>query len=64
MAKVSPEALREVQAAFEQYSKEVDESNLVPTSKPTYRDHAWQFVRWLDDDFEPGTHVNQDFNSK
>ena len=54
MPKVSPEVLRTVQDALEIYKKTVSEKALSPSSKETYLLHAEHFVRWLDDDFEPG----------
>ena len=54
MPKINPEALRQVQDALDRYNKEVNATSLAPTSKKTYTSHAWHFVRWLADDFEPG----------
>ena len=54
MPKVSPAALKEVQDALEQYRKEVAATLMTPSTKDTYLLHSTNFVRWLDDDFEPG----------
>ena len=54
MPEISPEALKTVQEALERYVLEVESSNCRPSSKWTYILHARHFVRWLDDDFEPG----------
>lgn len=54
MPKVNPETLRVVQEALERYKIEVESTGLRPTTKDTYILHAEHFVRWLDDDFEPG----------
>ena len=54
MPKISKDALKQVQAALDQYEKEVDASSLTRSTKNTYFLHAWHFVRWLDDDFVPG----------
>ncbi len=54
MAKISPEALREVQRALEEYEAEVQATNLTEDSKKTYLGHTRHFVRWLNDDFSPG----------
>ena len=54
MPKVSGAVLSEVQEALRQYREEVERSLLTPTSQMTYLLHADQFVRWLNDDFEPG----------
>ena len=57
MPEINAEALRLVNEALERYEHEVDATNLTPESKRTYIGHAQQFVRWLDDDFEPGVNV-------
>ena len=48
--------------ALEEYCKRyeevVNESALSPNSKPSYIGHAWQFVRWVRGEFEPGAHVD------
>ena len=54
MPKINDDALRQVQAALDRYGAEVNESLLARTTKDTYLLHARNFVRWLDDDFEPG----------
>lgn len=54
MPKVSPECLKEVNRALSRYLAEVDDTRLAPTSKQTYLTHAENFVRWLEDEFEPG----------
>lgn len=57
MPKVNPEVLKIVQEALERYADEVESSRLSPNAKQTYIGHSREFVRWLDDDFEPGIHV-------
>ena len=57
MPEINAEALRLVKEALERYEHEVDATDLTPESKRTYIGHAQQFVRWLDDDFEPGVNV-------
>ena len=52
--KVRPETLREVEEALERYRAEVEKSPLRPSAKQTYLLHSTNFVRWLDDDFQPG----------
>ena len=54
MPKVSRDVLAEVQKAYDCYVLEVESSDLSSNSQDTYLRHAEQFVRWLDDDFEPG----------
>ena len=54
MPKVTPEVLKSVQDALEEYKKSVSDTALRPRSKETYLLHAEHFVRWLEDDFEPG----------
>ena len=54
MAKVNPEVLAAVQAAFERYVSEVMDSGCTRNTQDTYIDRGRLFVRWLDDDFDPG----------
>lgn len=54
MPKISNDALRQVQEALDRYEEEVNGSSLARNTKATYLLHANNFVRWLDDDFEPG----------
>ena len=55
MPKVNYAVVAQVRDAFAQYEREVTASRLTLQSKATYILHASQFVRWLDDDFEPGS---------
>ena len=55
MPKVSHDILQRVRAAFERYRTEVLAANLKRNTQTTYIQRADCFVRWLDDDFEPGT---------
>ena len=57
MAKISESALWEVQVALEAYRREVRDSGLKESTKLTYMRHADTFVRWLNEDFVPGTLV-------
>ena len=57
MPKIDREALQQVQAALHRYQEEVAATRLRPSSKWTYLQHAEHFVRWLNDDFEPGINV-------
>ena len=54
MPEVSREVLERVKEAFDRYEAEVETSDLRPSAKQTYLLHSRNFVRWLDDDFEPG----------
>ena len=54
MPKVSVEDLKEVKDALRRYEAEVDDSLLRRSTKDTCLLHARHFVRWLDNDFEPG----------
>ena len=54
MPKVSSEVLKAVRDALERYEAEVTDTPLTPSAKKTYILHAEHFVRWLNDDFEPG----------
>jgi hypothetical protein len=55
--KISREALDEVERAFERYEREVSATRLMDNAKNTYLLHARNFVRWLNDDFEPGARL-------
>ena len=55
MPKVNHEILKAVQDAFEIYKTEVRATSLKVNTKNTYINRAQNFVRWLDDDFEPGS---------
>ena len=54
MPKINAEALKAVKGALSKYADEINGTNLRPNSKETYILHADNFVRWLEDDFEPG----------
>ena len=54
MAKVNREFLEDLRAAFELYSEAVNQANLRRQTKKTYLLDVQRFVRWLEDDFEPG----------
>ena len=54
MPKISHECLKIIQEALERYIEEVENSLLSIESKKTYKEHPRNFVRWLDNDFEPG----------
>lgn len=51
--------IEEVQAALIDYESAVNESSLKDSSKFTYLLHAHHFVRWLDNDFEPGERLRR-----
>ena len=54
MPKVSQNSIAEVLRALEKYEAEVNTAPLTRKTKNTYISHADNFVRWLQDDFEPG----------
>ena len=55
MVKVSPNTLREIRAALEEYKSIVTLSeDLTAQTKKTYLEHPENFVRWLEGDFYPG----------
>ena len=54
MSKVNLEVLKAVQNALDRYETEVRATSLADSSQDTYIYNAQCFVRWLDDDFEPG----------
>ena len=54
MSKVSRDCLVQILSAIELYKNEVNSTPMKVSSKNTYILHADHFVRWLQDDFEPG----------
>lgn len=54
MGTVEQDCIAQIRAALEDYEQEVKTSALKPKSKSTYIRHARHFVRWLQNDFEPG----------
>ena len=55
MPEVSQDSLAQVLRALESYESEVNAAPLTRSTKHTYILHADHFVRWLQDDFEPGS---------
>ena len=45
---------KSIEAAYKQYTLEVNGSSMTPATKRTYLLHAHNFVRWLYFDFQPG----------
>ncbi len=58
MSKISTQAFREVERALTCYLDEVHATELRPLTKRTYELHAVNFVRWLVDDFVPGSRIS------
>lgn len=54
MPKLDRDVMRLVQDALGSYEEEVEVTECTRSTKNTYLLHARQFVRWLNDDFEPG----------
>ena len=54
MPKLDRDVMRPVQDALGSYEEEVEATECTRSTKNTYLLHARQFVRWLNDDFEPG----------
>ena len=55
MPKVSQQTLDEVREALDGYSRELESSSLAPGTIVNYVRFTNRFVRWLEDDFEPGS---------
>jgi hypothetical protein len=51
---VSSSTLQEIEAALREYEREVESSNMTPSTKGTYLRHAEHFVKWLKGEFVPG----------
>ena len=61
MPKVSNKsALQQVKDALEKYRRTVEATDMQPSTKQAYLLHAGNFVRWLDDSFDPGANVRRD----
>ena len=60
MPKISNSCLKQVKDALEQYGQEIEATELQESTKRTYLLHAKNFVRWLDNDFEPGVNAGGD----
>lgn len=56
--KISPETLKQVEAAYKAYEQEVDSSGMTVAAKNTYLLHVRQFIKWLKGDFHPGARKN------
>ena len=54
MPKVDRETLGKIEAAFEHYKSELQKSDLKYATVATYLLDAEQFIRWLNDQYEPG----------
>ena len=59
MAKISQQALQQIEQALEQYVEEVKEAGLALNTETTYLLHSNNFVRWLKDDFSPGDRLKR-----
>lgn len=57
MPKVSYEVIQAVESALEEYKQEVSGRALRPSTRATYLLHATNFVRWLKDEFDPGSRL-------
>ena len=57
MAKISDPAVEEVRQALRRYVAEVEASPLKQSSKWNFVLHAENFVRWLEDSFNPGSRL-------
>ncbi len=53
--RVSPSAMAEVQSALNDYWADLDASDLSEASKGIYMANADNFVRWMRNDFTPGS---------
>lgn len=54
MAMITPEALKEVQEALNEYRNDCETKLGTPKSRWTYEHYAELFVRWLNGEFVPG----------
>jgi hypothetical protein len=49
--------MSEIETAFKSYCSAVEKSDLTLSSQSTYVDRAYNFLRWLKYDFEPGSGI-------
>ena len=56
---ISQKALDEVKVAFQRYTTEVNDTGMTDNSKETYLLYVDQFIRWINDDFEPGAKLRR-----
>lgn len=54
MPKVDWVTLKMIENAVQMYEQAVDESPLKPGPKYDYKKYVRRFVRWLNDEYEPG----------
>ena len=54
MAKVDDKTMAEIKRLLDEYRGVLRASRLSLDTQNSYRVHAEYFVRWLDNDFEPG----------
>ena len=59
MPKLHPVFHRLLFEALEMYIAEIEESELTPGTQHIYIRHATTFVRWLNDDFSPGSELRR-----
>jgi hypothetical protein len=55
LMKVDSETLKKVIALYNEYKVEVEASDLKPLTKRMYLTHCWNFIRWMEDSFKPGS---------
>jgi hypothetical protein len=51
---VSSKTLDEIEAALREYERQIEASNMTPSTKHTYVLHSENFVKWLRGEFVPG----------
>jgi hypothetical protein len=54
-ARISPTAMSEIEITFKAYCIAVENSGLSYSSQATNEEPAYNFLRWLKYDFEPGS---------
>jgi hypothetical protein len=53
--RISASAMSEIETAFKAYRSAVKNGGLRHTTQSTYVDRAYNFLRWLKYEFEPGS---------
>ncbi|TKT88857.1 hypothetical protein [Dyadobacter frigoris] len=57
--KTDIENLSKIQDLLLKYKMEIELSSMTPLTKKIYTDHAHNFVRWVSNDFAPGSRLKK-----
>lgn len=60
--KTDNETFREILKLHEEYVKEIDASGIKKLSADIYKTNSLNFIRWIRDEFSPGSRVKKNDN--